>query len=85
MTWRLEWHERALQDVERLDRRTRERIVGALERLAETGHGDVIPLRGRQREWRLRVGQWRALFTIDEANERIVVLRVLPRGRAYRR
>lgn len=85
MTWRLEWHERALQDVERLDRRTRERIVGALERLAEAGYGDVLPLRGREREWRLRVGQWRILFTRDYAGGSIVVLRVLPRGRAYRR
>jgi len=85
MTWRLEWHERALQDVERLDRRARERIIASLERLAETGYGDVVPLRGREGEWRLRVGQWRVVFTFDEVNERIVVLRVLPRGGAYRR
>lgn len=63
MTWRLEWRERAVQDTERLDRRTRERILSALERLAEFNYGDVIPLRGREREWRLRVGQWRVLLT----------------------
>jgi mRNA-degrading endonuclease RelE of RelBE toxin-antitoxin system len=63
MTWRLEWRERALQDVERLDRRTRERIITSLERLAVSNYGDVVPLRGRAREWRLRVGRWRVLFT----------------------
>lgn len=85
MTWALEWRERALQDTQRLDRRTRERIVTALERLAESNLGDVIPLRGRHGEWRLRVGPWRALFMYDNDRGSIVVLRALPRGSAYRR
>ncbi len=84
MTWRLEWREGALHDVERLDRRTRERVLSGLERLAETNYGDVVQLRAREREWRLRVGQWRILFTYDYPSGNIVVLRVLPRGRAYR-
>jgi mRNA-degrading endonuclease RelE of RelBE toxin-antitoxin system len=37
------------------------------------------------REWRLRVGDWRVRFTFDDEQRVIVVLRVLPRGRAYRR
>ncbi len=84
MTWRLEWRERALQDVERLDRRTRERIITSLERLAVSSYGDVVPLRGRAREWRLRVGRWRILFTYEHATGNILVLRVLPRSHAYR-
>ena len=77
MTWRLEWRERALQDVERLDRRTRERIITGLERLAVSNYGDVVPLRGRVREWRI-------LFTYENATGNILVLRVLPRSHAYR-
>jgi mRNA interferase RelE/StbE len=85
VTWGLEWRERAIQDTERLNRRNRERIVSAVERLAEFNLGDVIPLRGRTGELRLRVGQWRVLFMYDNDRGNIVILRVLPRGRAYRR
>lgn len=37
------------------------------------------------REWRLRVGDWRVLFTRDERLRIIYVTRVLPRERAYDR
>jgi mRNA-degrading endonuclease RelE of RelBE toxin-antitoxin system len=36
-------------------------------------------------EWRLRVGDWRVRFAFDDQQRVIVVLRVLPRGRAYDR
>ena len=35
-------------------------------------------------EWRLRIGDWRALILLDARNRTIVVTRILPRGRAYR-
>jgi len=39
---------------------------------------------GVLRQWRLRVGDWRVLFTLDDAARTMIVLRVLPRGGAYR-
>jgi mRNA-degrading endonuclease RelE of RelBE toxin-antitoxin system len=35
-------------------------------------------------EWRLRIGDWRALVLLDTEAHVIHVTRVLPRGRAYR-
>jgi mRNA interferase RelE/StbE len=59
-------------------------VYDALERLVgEHATGDVIRLKGSD-EWRLRVGDWRVLFRRDPAARVILVLRVLPRGRAYR-
>ena len=56
----------------------------ALDRLAETGHV-VTRLQGIEPpEWRLRVGEWRVRFRYDYQRRTIEVLRVLPRGRAYR-
>ena len=59
--------------------------------------GDVRRLRGSSEEYRLRIGDWRVRFTVrlvvepmppPDSGEVIVhvvdVLRVLPRGRAYR-
>jgi mRNA interferase RelE/StbE len=62
----------------------RRRVYDALERLVgDQPTGDVIRLKGSD-EWRLRVGDWRVLFRRDPAARVILVLRVLPRGRAYR-
>jgi mRNA-degrading endonuclease RelE of RelBE toxin-antitoxin system len=85
------------RDMERLDRRVAQRIARALNRLGETGHGDVVRLVGSDDELRLRVGDWRVRFlrrveirpapppetgTIEVLV--LEILRVLPRGRAYR-
>jgi mRNA interferase RelE/StbE len=80
----LEWTPAAERDLRRLDAQVRERIRRAVYRFVETGYGDVQRLRGTVNEWRLRVGDWRVRFTEDQAGQTIIVLRVLPRGGAYR-
>jgi len=35
-------------------------------------------------EWRLRIGDWRALLILDTQERTIHVTRILPRGRVYR-
>ncbi len=62
--WQVDLTEHARRDLRNLDRSIATRIVRAINRYAETGHGDLVPLRGRNREWRLRVGQWRVLLTL---------------------
>ncbi len=84
MKWEIFWTERALKDAERLDRRVKERILSAIERLAEKGHGDVKQLTGKGGELRLRVGDWRVRFSFHHDTEMIEILRVLPRADAYR-
>lgn len=44
---------------------------------------NIGALKGRD-ELRLRIGDWRAIFTIDEAAETIRVRPIAPRGSAYR-
>jgi mRNA interferase RelE/StbE len=63
-----------------LSRPDRERIAAAIDRLPG---GDVRKLRGVHHTWRLRVGEWRVLFSIDHADRVIDVLAIRPRGRAY--
>jgi mRNA interferase RelE/StbE len=75
---------RARRDLQRLDPPIQRRIVDALDRLTgETPAGDVVKLTGVEDEWRLRVEDWRVRFQRDSPGV-IHVLRVLPRGRAYR-
>jgi mRNA interferase RelE/StbE len=83
--WQYVLAPRALRDLERLDQALRRRVFTALDRLAATGQGDVKRLRGIDPpEWRLRVGDWRVRFAYDFQTRTMSILRVLPRGRAYR-
>ena len=81
------WRERALDDlaaITRQDRRTAQRIVAAVNRLAEHNIGDVKKLAGGSGEYRLRVGDWRVLFTFEDNGQTLLILRILNRGHAYR-
>jgi mRNA interferase RelE/StbE len=84
--WSVEFERRADKDLERLDPPIRERVYTALERLGDDPHGSAAlrKLAGRP-EWRLRVGDWRVIVELDIVQRTIIVLRVLPRGRAYDR
>ena len=83
--WRVELTRSAQRDLRRLDPPVRERVRIALVGLAEDPYGSagLRRLTGRP-ETRLRVGDWRVLLTLDPEARTIVVLRILPRGRAYR-
>jgi mRNA interferase RelE/StbE len=85
VTWTIIWTRPALHDLRRLDRQVEERVRAAVRRLAETEHGDVTRLQGEEPpQWRLRVGDWRVRFRFDTTTSTMHVLRVQPRGRAYR-
>ena len=82
------WTRRAVKDLERADRSDHDRISSAIDGYAETDSGDVRRLVNvHPARYRLRVGNWRIIFTIDHPHYQagaIVILRVLPRDKAYR-
>jgi mRNA interferase RelE/StbE len=70
--------------LQRIDRATGERIVLKVEQLAErpeTLGNNVRALKGPGGLKRLRVGDWRVIFT--ETLVVIAVERIAPRGSAY--
>jgi len=82
MTRAIYWDPKGRKDLEGLDGQVKRRIRSAIERLTGDS-GDVRRLTGISPPlFRLRVGDWRVLFRFDE--EKIVILRVLPRDKAYR-
>ena len=85
MPWRLILAPRAEKDLEAMSRREREAMARALERLvANPGAVDLRKLSGQTDQWRLRMGRWRAILELDNETGTVRLLRVLPRGRAYR-
>lgn len=87
MTQAIQWTRRASKDIERASPSDRARILGAIERFAGTGEGDVRRLVNvYPPRYRLRVGDWRALFTVEHVHQppgTIVILRVRRRDKAY--
>lgn len=83
--WRVELARTAQRDLRRLDPQVRQRVELALRTLARHPQraGALRRLTGAP-ESRLRIGDWRALLTLDIQTRTILVLRILPRGRAYR-
>jgi len=83
MRYHVELKPRARKDLRRIPKDDAARIVGALEKLEDDLAGDVKRLSDHTPEYRLRVGDYRALFEIEEQN-RAVVYRVRHRSEAYK-
>lgn len=87
MSRRVSWERHASDDIQALarrDRRQAARIVDAIDQYAEHDHGDVLKLAGSSGEYRLRVGNWRVLFRLEDGGRDMAIARVLNRRDAYR-
>lgn len=76
---------RARKDLAGLPHADRDRIKVRIEAYAEnpdSRHHDVVPMVGTRGGFRLRTGDWRAIFVV--ADGRLEVVRVLHRREAYR-
>lgn len=85
MRYALEWQESSLRALESLPPRVRERIVGRLKALADNPRpsasaplaGDLAGLR------RLRIGDYRAAYEVDDAQGTVTIRAVGHRSRFY--
>jgi mRNA interferase RelE/StbE len=77
--WRVELARTAQRDLRRLDPPVRIRVQESLHALAEDPHraGHLRKLTGAP-EWRLRIGDWRALVLVDEQQRVIQVTASCP-------
>jgi mRNA interferase RelE/StbE len=83
--YRIEIEAQADKALRRLPKNTANRVRSKLLALAAdpfARNPNVKKLTGRE-GYRLRIGAWRALYTIDPMGEIISVLVIKPRGGAY--
>ncbi len=73
---------KAGKDLKALPPQNAARVVERLRRLENNLEGDVKKLTNHQPEYRMRAGDWRALFEV--AGNEIVVYRIIHRRQAYR-
>ena len=89
MLYQVKVHRTVAKSLERLEPKLRERIKSALRRLAEDPYQpragvDIVRLtgtKGRQDLYRLRVGDYRAIYAIE--NKVIYVTDLFHRGKGY--
>ncbi len=75
----------AVRDLNRLPNDVRARAESAIDRLSgEPRPAGARKLVGFESEWRLRLGDYRVLYTIDDSAKRITIARVAHRREAYR-
>ena len=88
MNWKIEVKPTAEKQYLRLDKRTKKRIKKALKELEKAKnpllHHNVRLLTGQLRgDYRLRIGDWRLLFTPEKEKKIIYIYAILPRGDLY--
>jgi mRNA-degrading endonuclease RelE of RelBE toxin-antitoxin system len=81
--YRIDWLDEAKADIRRLDRATAMRVFDGILHHARTGGGNVEPLHGDMTgSFRLRLGDYRVLFSLQDDAMRIFGVR--HRREAYR-
>ncbi len=85
MTWSIRYKRQAEKTLDALDPVIRRRIVIAIGNLANNPHtaANIKPLQGQQ-NFRLRVGDWRVIYTLENEILTILIIRIAHRGDAYR-
>ena len=88
MNWKVEVKPTAEKYYLKLDKKMKQRVKKSLLELEKSenplSHPKVRALTGKlQGDYRLRVGDWRILFTPDKDAKMLYVFAILPRGDAY--
>ena len=76
---------RAERDLRQLAADTFRRVIAAIEALADDPRPpNCRKLTGSDNDWRVRVGDYRVLYEIDDENQMVRVMRIRHRREAYR-
>ena len=77
---KIEYAKAAVKVINGMGRPTKLRIKDGIEKLPK---GDIKPYKGRPGTYRLRVGDWRILFSYPEEDV-ILIEKIGPRGGVYK-
>ena len=81
MLYRLRFEKRALKDLKKMEAVEAKRVILGIEKVKMDLFGDVKKLTAFSPRYRLRVGNFRVLFDIDE--DEIVIHTIRDRREAY--
>ena len=74
----------ARKELESLPDTVLTRVVRKIESLAQTPRPvGCKKLRGYEDQWRIRIGDWRVVYIVDDAAGRVSVTRIAHRSKVY--
>ena len=76
----IQYSRKSVKAINGVDKPTKERIKQAIDGLPA---GDVKALQGSPGSYRLRVGDWRIIFSYPDDNT-ILIEKIAPRGQVYK-
>jgi mRNA interferase RelE/StbE len=83
--YRVEFDDEAGKQLRKLDKAARSRILLAIDKLETDPRPDgVKKLKGYENRWRIRVGDWRVVYRIEDGLLVIIVVAVGRRSKVYR-
>jgi mRNA interferase RelE/StbE len=75
---------RAERELRRLDRPVKNRIVAAVLALnSDPRPTGCLKVKSEEGVWRIRIGDWRVGYQIDDANQEVIVIRIGHRSEFY--
>lgn len=81
----VEYDPKAVKELKKLDKLIARRIIRAIAELADDPRPrGTRPLTGFPDLWRLRVGDYRVIYTIRDAELLVLALRIAHRSAVYR-
>jgi mRNA interferase RelE/StbE len=85
MSYRVEITRQALKHIKKLPKPLVQRLLLAARALGENPRPDgVRKLRGFDNYYRIREGDWRVIYTIEDEPLLVLVITIKPRGEAYK-
>ena len=82
MMYKIEINKPSYKFILKQDKTQQTRILNALNRLPDSG--DIKPLQGSNGVYRLRVGDYRILYTVDHDVLTVYVIEIGNRGQIYK-
>jgi mRNA interferase RelE/StbE len=83
--FRLTFARSAAKELERLDPPIARRVMPAIQKLVHDPRPPgSVKLRGSQNEWRIRVGDWRVVYTVDDKLRMVDIVAIRHRSDIYR-
>lgn len=76
----IEYSKRAVKAINCMESRTKRRIKVGIEGIP---NGDIKPLKGSNGSYRLRVGDWRIVFSYP-GKDTVLIEKIAPRGEVYK-
>jgi mRNA interferase RelE/StbE len=76
----IQYYKQAVKSLERMDAPTKHRIRQGIDGIPK---GDIKRLQGHTELYRLRVGDWRIVFSYPDKGT-VLIERISPRGEVYK-